>query len=128
MKFLLDTHTLLWVLADDPRLGERAKKEVLASDNQLFFSLASYWEICIKVSLGKLLLIEGWSDLLDKEMARLGIETLAIRQQHLLGVLRLPFHHRDPFDRLLVSQAECDGLTIITADRNITRYDIPCVF
>jgi PIN domain nuclease of toxin-antitoxin system len=128
MKFLLDTHSLLWVLADDSRLGERAKSEVLAKDNELYFSFASYWEICIKVSLGKLCLKEGWPELLDNEMDRLGISRLAIQQRHLLGVLQLPFHHRDPFDRLLIAQAACEAMTIITADPNIALYDIPCIF
>lgn len=128
MKFLLDTHTVLWILADDPRLGERAKQAVLTPDNRLFFSLASYWEICIKVSLKKLLLQEGWPTLLDKELETMGIERLPIRQQHLLGVVQLPFHHRDPFDRLLISQATCEGLAIITADQTIAKYGVPCIF
>ena len=128
MKCLLDTHTLLWAFADYPRLGSDAKSALLAADNQLFFSLASLWEICIKVSVGKLHLMEGWPELLDNEMERLGIQRLTILQRHLLGVLDLPFHHRDPFDRLLVAQARCEALTIITADRNIGLYDVPCVF
>ncbi len=128
MKYLLDTHTLLWALSDDPRLGDRAKNALLATDNQLFFSLASFWEICIKVSLGKLCLREHWPKLIDNEIDRLGIERLPILQRHLLGVLHLPFHHRDPFDRLLIAQATYEAMTILTADRNIGLYDVPCVF
>ena len=128
MKYLLDTHTLLWALTGDPRLGEGAKAALLEADSRLYFSLASLWEICIKVSLGKLELQENWPTRMDNEMDRLGIERLPILQRHLLGVIQLPFHHRDPFDRLLVSQAKCEDMILVSADRNLGFYDVPLVF
>jgi PIN domain nuclease of toxin-antitoxin system len=128
MRFLLDTQALLWVFSGDPRLGKRAARAVLEEQNELFLSLASYWEICIKVSLGKLRLKEGWPELLDSEIDRLGIRRLGIRQRHLLALLDLPFHHRDPFDRLLIAQAKCESLSIITADRSFSSYGVSCVF
>ena len=127
-SYLLDTHTLLWMIADDPRLGEASKEAITDNRNRLFFSMVGYWEICIKVSIEKLRLSKTWPDIIDREMLQNGIEWLPIRQQHLLGVIDLPFHHRDPFDRLLVSQAKAESLTIISRDSQLRSYDIECVF
>jgi PIN domain nuclease of toxin-antitoxin system len=128
VRYLLDTHALLWMITDDPRLGEAAREAITESQNRLFFSMSGYWEICIKISLNKLQLSETWPDIIDREMLRNGIEWLPIRQQHLLAVVDLPFHHRDPFDRLLISQAKTEELTLITRDPKMRPYGVDCVF
>ena len=112
MRYLLDTHTLLWMFHGDPHLSQAAAEAILSPANELFFSLAGYWEICLKYSLGKLTLKPGWPQVLDREMARNGIQWLPIQKEHLLGVLDLPFLHRDPFDRLLVAQARHEQMVI----------------
>ena len=128
MQYLLDTHTFLWSISGDARLGKNAREVISNPNSKLFFSLASYWEICIKISLGKLKLKDGWPEILDREMQNLGILKLNIHKAHLLGLGTIPFHHRDPFDRLLICQARTENLTFITADENIRKYEVPCLF
>lgn len=128
MRALLDTHTLLWMLAGDPRLGGEAARWLTAPDSELYFSLASYWEIGIKVSLGKLRLEEGWRVVLRDEMAHNRVQWLAVTPEHVHGVVDLPFLHRDPFDRLLVAQARHEGLTLLSADPQVRQYDVAWVW
>jgi PIN domain nuclease of toxin-antitoxin system len=90
--------------------------------------VAGHWEICIKIGLGKLRLRSGWETALAREMARNRIGWLPLRTEHALGVTALPFHHRDPFDRLYVAQARCESLCIVTADAASGRYDVPVLW
>jgi PIN domain nuclease of toxin-antitoxin system len=121
--FLLDTNALIWTLSDPEKLSNPAKDVITNSENKLFISIASLWEITIKQSIGKLDL-EG--DVLDivEECEREGINILSIQPQHLKKLEQLPLIHRDPFDRLIISQAIYEGLTIITRDSMIPKYDI----
>jgi PIN domain nuclease of toxin-antitoxin system len=128
VKVLLDTHTLLWAIQDEKKLSKKAKDTFLEPEHELFFSLASYWEICIKQSLGKLELAKNWQKTLEDELLENGIKWLAIERLHCEGVLKLPFLHRDPFDRLLVAQAQVEGMTLLTADENIQKYKIKTVW
>ena len=112
------------MVTGDPRLSSEAASAIVEVGNELFFSAASYWEICIKIGIGKLALEGNWGKALDREMSVNRIQWLAIRKEHMRGVIGLPFHHRDPFDRLLVAQAQHEELTIITADSNIPHYDV----
>lgn len=123
MNLLPDTHTFLWALNGGP-LSDAARQAFLNLENTLFLSAASYWEICIKISIGKLVLTGDWSRQFDAEIAANGIRWLPIEQTHCRRILVLPPLHQDPIDRLLVAQVLCERLTILTADRNIPEYPI----
>lgn len=123
MKLLLDTHAFLWFMQDE-NLSQNAQAAFLDTSNDLYFSAASYWEICIKHSLGKLDLAGNWDKLFDREMTVNTIRWLPIKKEHSRGIISLPMLHRDPFDRLLISQARCEGMTLLTADSHIQQYDV----
>jgi PIN domain nuclease of toxin-antitoxin system len=128
MKLLLDTHAFLWFVGGREDLSEAASRAILDGDNLLFLSPASYWEMCIKISIGKLVLADGWSRLFEREMRRNGIRWLEMTAEHFRGTIDLPFHHRDPFDRLLVSQAVHERCSIVTADPWIPRYRVKTIW
>ncbi len=128
MKLLLDTHTLLWMLADTRRLSDAASAAIRDLENQLYASIASYWEIGIKVSLGKLELRDGWKDSVPQELSRNHVEWLPISVAHVNAVASLPWHHRDPFDRLLVAQALSDGLCLVSRDHEFGAYGVSVVW
>lgn len=117
MQLLLDTNALLWLLAGDDRLGVRSR-EVLQRAERLVVSVASLWEIAIKVSLSKLAPMPR----LHAAVVELGFERLDIGNDHLRALETLPLLHRDPFDRLLVCQARCADLTVVTADAVFADY------
>jgi len=127
MNLLLDTHAFLWAMDGGP-LSDVARQAFLDPENTLFLSAASYWEICVKISIGKLVLAGDWSRQFDTEIAANGIRWLPIEQTHCRRIVELPPVHQDPFDRLLVAQALCEGLTILTADRNIPGYAVATVW
>ena len=128
MKYLLDTHAFLWMISDDERLSTAAADAIVDQRSELYFSMASYWEICIKISIGKLELKRNWPRVFEREMSMNDVGWLAVNPEHARGVIKLPWHHRDPFDRLLVSQCRSEKLTCITADKNIPRYPIKCLW
>ena len=128
MKCLLDSHALLWFVADDPHLGDKARSLMEDPANELWFSVTSYWEICIKISLGKLCLMEDWETELDNAMERCGIRWLALKPEHAARLVPLPFHHRDPFDRILIAQAQAEGLTIVSRDGQFAAYPVAVVW
>ena len=128
MKILLDTHTVLWFLAGDKRMSRKARQVIESSDNTRFLSDASLWEISIKQSLGKLRLSQPFDALLAKALKRNAIESLAIEKSHIFGVMELPFHHRDPFDRLLISTAIVEGLPIVTNDPAFQSYSVEVIW
>jgi PIN domain nuclease of toxin-antitoxin system len=118
MQLLLDTHTLLWWLADMPQLGPTARRAIAAAENQVLVSAASAWEIEIKRALGKLDAPED----LQSAIADAGFETLPMTVSHCIAAARLPPHHLDPFDRVLIGQAMEEQLTIVTQDQAFARY------
>ena len=124
MKLLLDTHALLWMLSDAPELSTTAKAAISDARNEKLLSVASLWEITIKVGLRKLPLGQP----LDVFLARLEssrfIRRLPIQTAHLLRLESLPHHHRDPFDRLIVAQALSEDCVLLSADRNIDAYSV----
>ncbi len=128
MKCLVDSHALLWFLTDDPRLGTRARNGMSDPANELWFSVVSHWEICIKISLGKLRLRDGWESEMDGWMVQSGIRWLGLKPEHSAKVVRLPFHHRDPFDRILVAQAQVEDMTILSGDAQIATYSVPVIW
>lgn len=122
MKLLLDTHTLLWWLDDAKgRLAVPAQRAIAAPRNLVFISAASLWEIVIKKALGKLACPGDLKEAVEDS----GFHLLPVTADHALAVERLPPHHRDPFDRMLIAQAGEEGLTIITADAAFRPYGVP---
>lgn len=124
MRLLLDTHTFLWWVGDAPELSAKAKKTIAQPRNECFVSLASCWELAIKVSLGKLKISGTLERFIPEQLTANGFRELAIEVRHAARVARLPFHHRDPFDRLLAAQALEEGLTIVSADSVFRRYGV----
>ena len=123
MKLLLDTHVFLWLLTEPERLGEHLRT-VEDPANGMLLSAASSWEIAVKVRLGRLELPDDPTRYVPDRMRAIGAEPLAVEHAHALEVAALPPLHRDPFDRLLVAQARHLGLTILTADAAVARYDV----
>lgn len=128
MKYLLDTHVMLWFLEDSNELSKKSRKLLIDSKNELFWSSASFWEITVKVSLGKLELEKDWQEQLEREKKTNRIQDLPIYQRHCEPHLNLPWHHRDPFDRLLICQAISEDLILITRDKNIQKYKVQTVW
>jgi len=122
---LLDTHAALWLLAGDKRLSPRARAACVASDQPLIVSAVSLWEVASKRSLGKL---DAPADL-SRRLAKLGLfELLPISPLHAEAIGELPWHHRDPFDRMLVAQAQVEGLSIVSADPALAQYGVEVVW
>lgn len=128
MRALLDTHAFLWWVLDDPRLSEESRRVIQASSNDVLLSAASAHEIAIKATSGKLRLPQPPDAYVPSRIAAEGFQTLAIEVVHALRAGRLPMIHRDPFDRLLIAQAQIEGLPIITADPAIGRYDVETIW
>ena len=124
MKVLLDTHAFLWSITGDDRLSKTAGETFLNPDISLFFSAASFWEICIKISLEKLSLKSGWFRTIEEEMRLNAIQWLAVEMQHCIELTKLPFHHRDPIDRMLIAQAKVEDLQLLSGDVRLSAYDI----
>ncbi len=124
MKYLLDTHTLIWFLMGDKKLSDKARGLIDNPDNTKFLSIASLWEIAIKVSLGKLALNKPFEKLFPEQLHFNRIEILDITVDNLIKLTTLPFHHRDPFDRLIIAQALVGELPIIGADVLFDAYGI----
>ena len=122
MRYLLDTHTLLWARSAPDRLSGEALAALRSAESILHVSMASLWECAIKTSIGKLAVPDGFYRIVSNDYEILGIEVA-----HVEACASLPLHHRDPFDRLLVAQAQLGGLVLISRDRNIARYDVPTV-
>lgn len=119
MRLLLDTHVILWWMADDPRLSDELKA-TLDSEPDVYLSPVSAWEVTIKQALGKL---SEPADLPER-IRDSEFREMPIRMAHAVMAGRLPAHHRDPFDRMLVAQARCEDLTLVTRDRDIQRYKV----
>ncbi len=128
MRVLLDTHAFIWWVTDDHRLSPRARQVFGDGDNHLSFSVASAWEIAIKAGLGRLKLRDGAETFVNRHVERNGISILPVRLSHALRLESLPYHHADPFDRLLVAQAQQEGLSLLTNDRRIAAYDVAVVW
>lgn len=120
MNLLLDTHILLWWLDDSPELSASAREAIASGDNPVFVSAATVWEIAIKRALGKLDVPDEFQEILEQQPFR----HLEITSAHAFQVGSLPMLHRDPFDRILVAQCQVEGLTMVTQDLNIKRYDL----
>ncbi|MGA7506136.1 MAG: type II toxin-antitoxin system VapC family toxin [Candidatus Sulfotelmatobacter sp.] len=127
MKAILDTHAFLWALAGDARMSPRAR-DTFAGPAGLLLSIASVWEILIKVQSGKLNLPRPAGPYVLRKLAENGIEVLTISIDHLLALERLPMHHRDPFDRMLIAQSIEEGWPIITDDPAFQQYAVRVIW
>jgi len=128
VKYLFDTSVWLWSLAAPHRIGREGLSVLARGDAEFYFSALSAWEIAIKWAIGKLPLPEPPATYVPKRIAEQGILPLPITHHHTLAVSQLPNHHRDPFDRLLIAQAQTEGMAILTADRAFRLYDVQIVW
>ncbi len=124
MKLLLDTHAVLWFWWDDPRLSVRAKALICDPANRKLVSVASPWEVAIKVSLKKLDIGGPYPGFFRQHMTRTFFDWLPITEDHFNGLLAMPFHHRDPFDRLLISQARMEKVPVVSIDTIFDAYGV----
>lgn len=124
MRLLLDTHVFLWWVTDAPELSAKARKVIADEANACYLSLASCWEMAIKASLGKLRLAGALDRFIPEQLAANGFSLLNIDFRHTARIEALPFHHRDPFDRLLVAQAQVEKLTLVSADAVLSEYGV----
>jgi PIN domain nuclease of toxin-antitoxin system len=124
MKLLLDTHALIWFAENDARLSAPARQALEDDTNDLFCSVASIWEMAIKASLGKLKLSARLDTVFRRRLEESGFAVLAVEYAHAAHVLSLPWHHRDPFDRLLIAQAALEQLALVSHDNQLDAYGI----
>ena len=124
MRVLVDTHVFLWWVDDDPSLAAPARKAISDANNACYLSLASCWEMAIKSSLGKLRLSRPVERFVAEQLTANSFALLDIKLHHLARLEKLPFHHRDPFDRLLIAQAIADKLTMVSADSVFSEYGV----
>jgi PIN domain nuclease of toxin-antitoxin system len=127
MRILLDTHCWLWMQISPGKLSSKARGLLEEPDNELFLSAASSWEIAIKHALGRLPLPGLPAEYVPRAMQRQGVAGLPIEHRHALHVASLPRHHGDPFDRLLIAQAQLEQLTLLSADRQLEAYEVKFV-
>jgi PIN domain nuclease of toxin-antitoxin system len=124
VKLLLDTQCWLWWFAQPERLNEEAIARISDETNELWLSVASIWEMSIKVALGKLPLPESIDNYISSRMMQLGARSLEIKASHALQAAALPLHHRDPFDRMLIAQTQIEDMMLVSADSMFERYDV----
>jgi len=128
MKYLVDTSVLLQSLIAKPKLSQRALNLLADDSSELYFSAASSWEITIKTAIGKLILPEPPSEFVIRAIGLMALRNLDITHSHAFALAALPNHHRDPFDRMLVAQAQTEQLVLLTTDRVFERYKVDHVF
>lgn len=121
--YLLDTHVVIWLLEADSNLSETLVATINDTKNRISVSIATLWEMTIKHSLGKLELRKSLSEIF-RHLKSLDINILGIREGHLLVLQQLPFHHRDPFDRIIISQSISEGIALMSKDSVFNKYDI----
>lgn len=124
MRLLLDTHTLLWFLREPEKLPQRVLERITASEGDAVVSLGTLWEIAIKTTLNKLRLPKEYEELFPSAVTENEMSLLQIEPRHLATLRRLPLHHRDPFDRLLIAQALTDELTLVSCDPQFPPYGV----
>lgn len=124
---LLDTQIFLWAILDDARMTLAKKRIYVDPENDLLLSMVSLWEIFLKVSTGKLSMEDEPETFVRSQLALNRIALLPIRLEHTAQVMRLPWHHKDPFDRLLIAQAQIEGLPVMTSDAMFEHYEVTLV-
>lgn len=124
MILLLDTHAFLWFVLDDPKLSATARASISDPLSRVLISPASYWEIAIKISLGKYALPGSFASFMREQLRENDFEILPILPEHTASLVALPFHHRDPFDRLLIAQAMSEGVRLVSGDAALDAYPV----
>lgn len=124
MRMLLDSHAFLWFVLGDAKLSRQARTEIESSTNEKLVSPASYWEIAIKISIGKYTLPQPYEQFIQKAIDDNGFAILPIMPQHTAALTILPFHHRDPFDRLMIAQAMVEQMPIVSGDVVFDTYPV----
>ncbi|MDX9801565.1 MAG: type II toxin-antitoxin system VapC family toxin [Spirochaetia bacterium] len=127
MKILFDTHAFIWFLNGDKNFASETLSLIADKNNAVYISAASYWEICIKISIGKLSLAENWSRIISDQISLNRISWLDIKEEHLDASVSLPWHHRDPFDRLLAAQSLTEECLFCTSDEIFTSYGLEII-
>lgn len=128
MKFLLDTHVFLWWIMDSPQISENVRKLMSEGSSDLFWSAASSWEIAIKYANGKLPLPDEPEVFIVSELSINRISSLSITDAHSFMAGKLPVHHRDPFDRILIAQSNFENMPLITSDQIISKYEVKTIW
>ena len=123
MRYLLDTHIILWWLYDDPRLPARHAQIISEANNHIIVSVASLWEIEIKRVVGKLVVDSGYIEAIKSNE----IELLGIHPSHIVGLRSLSLFHNDPFDRMIIAQAQAECMTLLTIDKMVKEYDVDII-
>ncbi len=128
MKFLLDTHVLLWWIMDSPQISGNVRKLLSEGSSDLFWSSASSWEIAIKYANGKLPLPDELEVFIMSELSSNRISSLSITDEHSFMAGKLPIHHRDPFDRMLIAQSNFENMPLITSDQTMSQYEVKTIW
>ncbi len=124
MRLLLDTHAFLWFISGDKNLSQRSRTLIQEANNEILISIATLWEIAIKISLKKLELLQPFEIIIPREITDNEFTQLPIKLEHLFELKRLPCHHRDPFDRLLIAQSSSEKLPLISKDSLFDNYSV----
>lgn len=128
MRLLLDTHAFLWFLLDDPKLSKAAEDSIANPENDIEVSPARDWEIAIKISLNKYALPEPYEQFMERQITTNQFSILPIAPKHTAVLTSLPFHHRDPFDRLIIAQAIVENIPVISGDAAFAAYPVTCIW
>jgi len=124
MNLLLDTHAFLWFIDGSAKLSQRARELIEDQGNAKLVSVASLWEMGLKMSLGRLELAQPFGDLIPRQMELNGFGLLPVRISHIARIISLPFQHRDPFDRMIVAQCVAEGLSVVSLDSVYDKYSV----
>ncbi len=124
MKYLIDTHTFLWIIEDNKKLTEKVRTIYIDNSNEIYLSVASIWEMAVKISLNKLSIRGQLVKFIDRHAIENNIRLLSIQPHHIFSIEKLPFHHRDPFDRLLLSQCLQEKMHLLSKDKEFDKYGI----
>jgi len=127
VHLLLDTHIFLWFIAGDKKLRDPVRALLDDDENEALLSIASLWEIAVKVNIGKLRLDRPFEELIPEQLSVNEIDRLPIRMEHLATLLKLPLHHRDPFDRLIIAQALSEGVAVLSDDPEFRKYPVQVI-
>ncbi len=128
MRILFDTHVFLWAIASDSRLSLKASATFADTETEALLSVATIWEILVKTQRGKLPFPNPAGPYLRDQIQRTSMSILPVALEHVLRIEKLPMHHRDPFDRILIAQAIAESVPIVTADRQFARYDVETIW
>ncbi|ALG69233.1 type II toxin-antitoxin system VapC family toxin [Beggiatoa leptomitoformis] len=128
MRLLLDTHAFLWFINGDDNLSQHSQLLIQDTNNEVLISIATLWEISIKSSLKKLELAQSFEILIPKELINNKFTLLPITVEHLIQLGKLPLHHRDPFDRILIAQSLCEQLPIVSKDSQFNNYSLEIIW